>query len=204
MYATLDHLVLATPDLAATVADFHARTGIRPSAGGRHPDRGTHNALVHLGGRAYLEFIAADPDNADVPPPRWMGVDLVTAPTYVRWAVRAQNLSAARAALGTYDPALAQSATGRRTTPAGAQLSWSMSLPRPAPAVEPAPFVIDWSASAAHPTDGLVDHGLRLHELRLSAPRPRALRKLLAALGVGEVPVAEGPPRIRVAFAPWS
>jgi hypothetical protein len=55
--ARLDHLVLATPDLAATVADFTERTGIAPVAGGAHVGLGTRNYLVSLGGSRYLEII---------------------------------------------------------------------------------------------------------------------------------------------------
>jgi hypothetical protein len=48
--AHLDHLVLATPDLAATVAHFTERTGVEPAPGGAHVGLGTRNHLVSLGG----------------------------------------------------------------------------------------------------------------------------------------------------------
>ena len=41
--AELDHLVLATPDLSATVAGLAEAVGVRAAPGGRHPGRGTRN-----------------------------------------------------------------------------------------------------------------------------------------------------------------
>jgi hypothetical protein len=58
MTTVFDHLVYAVPDLAAAVAEFEARTGIRPAAGGSHAGRGTANFLVGLGS-AYLEIMTA-------------------------------------------------------------------------------------------------------------------------------------------------
>ncbi len=49
----LDHLVYATPDLDATVAELERRLGVRAAVGGRHPGLGTRNRLVGLGGRSW-------------------------------------------------------------------------------------------------------------------------------------------------------
>ena len=66
----VDHLVVFAADLAGGV-DWCQRTlGISPTAGGEHPLMGTHNRLLALGGGAYLEIIAIDPDAAAPEPPR--------------------------------------------------------------------------------------------------------------------------------------
>lgn len=58
----LDHLVYAVADLLAGMDEIEQLLGVRPVAGDRHPQYGTHNALLSLGPKTYLEIVAADPD----------------------------------------------------------------------------------------------------------------------------------------------
>lgn len=93
----IDHLVLATPELAATVADL-ARQGLATSPGGAHDGLGTRNALADLGGGAYLEVVGPDPEQPDPGRPRPFGIDGLRGPRLVAWAVRVDDLDAAIAA----------------------------------------------------------------------------------------------------------
>ncbi|MFE7857122.1 VOC family protein [Streptomyces sp. NPDC057403] len=187
--AHLDHLVLATPDLAATVADFTRRTGVAPAPGGAHVGRGTRNFLVGLGGCSYLEIIGADPEQTGPHGPRPFAVDGLTAARTVAWAVSPPDLDAAVAGARArgYDPGDIRPVSRR---PDGTLLRWRLTdgdTQHPSGLV---PFLIDWG-SAVHPSaSGLpVTPLLRLSA---SAPEPAELRPLPAAVDA-ELPLTEGP-----------
>lgn len=57
MKLRLDHVVIAVHDLATAMADYTA-LGFQVLAGGAHPGRESHNALVVFDDGAYLELIA--------------------------------------------------------------------------------------------------------------------------------------------------
>ena len=60
--ATLDHLVVAANNLEAGVHHVIEALGVEPAPGGRHDYMNTHNAVLRLGPKTYLEIIAVDPD----------------------------------------------------------------------------------------------------------------------------------------------
>ena len=112
----LDHLVYATPDLAATVADVTRRTGVAPAPGGAHVGLGTRNYLVGLGGPYYLEIIGPDQEQPDPAHPRPFGIDRLSAPRMVTWAIRPPDLDAAVTAVRAvgHDPGPIRAMSRRR------------------------------------------------------------------------------------------
>ncbi|GHG89189.1 VOC family protein [Streptomyces lanatus] len=178
--ALLDHLVLATPDLAATVADFTRRTGVSPAPGGVHVGLGTRNHLVSLGGASYLEIIGPDPEQSEPGRPRPFDVDGLTGPRTVTWAISPPDLDAAIAAARAqgYDPGSAQPMSRRR--PDGTLLQWRLTDGDDAHPSGLVPFLIDWSATT-HPTASDLPT-TPLLSLSASAPDPEEIRPLLAAL----------------------
>lgn len=194
----VDHLVYAVPDLRAAVADLKERLGVEPSPGGSHP-YGTHNALLSLGGRRYLEIIAPDPAQATAQRDRPLsfGLDDLQTPRLVTWAALAspleEVLAAARAA--GYDPG--EEVAGARTRPDGVALRWrSTKRPEaldgwPPPGDGLVPFLIEWGAGTPHPAETSAQ-GVVLLELSLLHPQPQSVEPMLRALAV-ELPVAEGP-----------
>lgn len=188
--ALLDHLVLATPDLSATVADFARRTGVTPAPGGVHVGLGTRNHLVSLGGACYLEIIGPDPEQSAPGQPRPFEVDGLTAPRTVTWAISPPDLDAAIAAARArgYDPGPAQAMSRRR--PDGTLLRWRLTDGDDAHPSGLVPFLIDWSGTV-HPTASDLP-ATPLLSLRASAPDPDEIRPLLAALGT-DLALTTGP-----------
>jgi hypothetical protein len=188
--AVLDHLVHATPDLDATVAEL-ARRGLVLGPGGAHDGLGTRNALADLGGGAYLEVIGPDPEQPEPGAPRPFGIDGLAAPRLVAWAVRVADLDAAVAAARAagHDPGPARDMARLRGD--GVRLAWRLTPP-PAVVPEVVPFLIAWGA-AEHPSRTAA-RGARLGSFTLQHPDPAGVRERLAALGVAtDLPVERAP-----------
>lgn len=57
----LDHLLWEELRLSEGERRFAELTGVTPAFGGKHPDKGTHNSLLSLGQKKYLEIVSLDP-----------------------------------------------------------------------------------------------------------------------------------------------
>jgi hypothetical protein len=178
----IDHLVYATPDLDQTVDALAERLGVRASPGGRHPGRGTRNALLGLGPGCYLEVVGPDPEQPALPHPRWFLVDEVREPRLVTWAVRDTDLEARSAEAAAAGLALGPIVSGSRQRPEGERLAWRFTDPAVRPADGVVPFFIDWG-TGPHPADALPP-GLRLVTLKAEHPDAR-VGAFLAPLGLG-------------------
>jgi hypothetical protein len=187
MNTELDHLVYATPDLEATCRDLEIRLGVRASAGGQHPGRGTHNALISIGPRAYLEIIAPDPLQPEIRPV-WFGIDQLTKPKLITWAVRVDELEALVKEISP-NVRVGTVRSGRRKTPEGTTLSWQLTEPQLEEGVGLVPFLIEWS-SRQHPAQSAIT-GPRLVQIRIEHPEPELIRKQLNPLRL-EVVIEQG------------
>jgi hypothetical protein len=178
-----DHLVYATPDLAATLRRFADLTGIKPAEGGQHVGRGTRNYLVGLGGQRYLEIIGPDPEQQPDPGrPRPFGIDELTTTELVTWAVHPVDIEerVAKARAAGYDPGSIEPLS--RRTPAGTLLEWRLTQPASGDRIGIVPFLIDWG-STDHPSAGDLP-AAELLVLAATHPDPAAAQAQLAALGV--------------------
>lgn len=174
----LDHLVYATPDLEATCRDLEIRLGVRASAGGQHPGRGTHNALISIGPRAYLEIIGPDPLRLQTKPV-WFGIDQLTAPKLITWAVRVDDLEAFIKEISP-NANVGPVRSGSRKTPEGTTLSWQLTEPQLVQGVGLVPFLIEWN-SHDHPARTAIT-GPPLVQLRIEHPEPELIRKQFNSL----------------------
>ncbi len=187
MTANLDHLVFGAADLATGVAAVAERCGVTPHPGGRHPGFGTHNALTALGGRAYLEVIAPDPEQPTASPMRTM-LEALSTPALITWALATTDLATDAERMAAAGFELEPPIDMER--PVGdVVLRWQVRRPVDA-AGGVVPFLIDWGDSP-HPSTTLT-HDLALVVLHLTTPHVDRLTAALVALGVHGVEVRHG------------
>ncbi|MCB9264753.1 MAG: VOC family protein [Lewinellaceae bacterium] len=186
----VDHLIYAAPTLESGMDSIEALLGVRPVYGGAHPGRGTHNAVLALGPEAYLEVIAPDPAQPDVPRPLWIAADRVAEPRLIYWAAKCNDLEGVVAKARRDGLELGEIFAGSRSLPDGRILHWQLTDPGVNPAGGIVPFFIDWG-DTLHPAKGLPVGGklLSLEALHPEAERVQAQLRLLE-LGL---PVHPGP-----------
>ena len=134
--ATLDHLVVAAAHLDEGAAWLESRLGVALAPGGRHAAMGTHNRLLRLGPKCYLEVIAVDPAAPAPGRPRWFGLDdaatrarIAERPRLVHWVARTNDLATASAAClelpGEILPLSRDSLRWRISVPADGNRRWT-------------------------------------------------------------------------------
>jgi len=182
----LDHLVVACATLVQGDAWLRELAGVPSAPGGSHPGWGTHNRLLRLDARTYLELIAPDPAQAEPALPRPFGLDdlalrerIAERPRLVHYVCGVPALEAIAGLDPGYDPGPIMSMTR------GA-LSWRITMPQDAASAARRwsetgrlqPTLIEWAGGAApgrHPVDTLAASGVTLARLRLCAPPDLAL-----------------------------
>jgi hypothetical protein len=161
-------------------------------AGGEHARMGTHNRLLRLGEKLYLEVIAANPAVPHPGRPRWFQLDepdSVRVPRLATWAVRCDDIRSAAAAsqlpLGKIE------AMNRET------FEWLLTVPEDGKLGLHglAPALIQWQ-TASHPADTLKDRGCSLIRLEGFHAQPEKVTGVLKSIrfeGVFEVSARETP-----------
>ena len=180
----LDHLIVAARTLDEGAAWIEERVGVAPVPGGKHASMGTHNRLLGLGQRVYLEVIAIDPDAPAPARPRWFELDtpqmrerLAQGPALIHWVMRTgaieedvrrcpEPLEILSLARGDYRWRIGVAADGR------------------IPCRGRCATLIQWEGNR-HPADNLPDSGCRLVELDTSAALPKA--RIATRLGIRDL-----------------
>jgi glyoxalase-like protein len=186
MSATLDHLVVAAATLDQGEDHLESLLGARPQRGGKHVAMGTHNSVLKLGPRTYLELIAIDPEGQAPTRTRWFAMDtaamraaLVERPRLIHWVARTDDIEAARRAspidLGSAHPVERGAFRWRITIPDDGHL----------PGDGIVPTLLQWDV-VQHPADEMPDSDVQLAALAGAHPEPAAIRAALARLALGD------------------
>ena len=179
MAATCDHLLWGAANLDVGIAALEERTDVRATAGGQHPDLGTHNAIAALGRKRFLEVIAPDP--ALQPGALARRLAAMKSPALIMWAARTSSAvdTAARAEAEGYQVAVVE---GHRSRPDGKLARWTNVFVTGHGGGTLVPFFIEWHGDSNPAYDG--PGGLRLRALRAETPQVEGLRAVLRALDV--------------------
>ena len=186
MIVALDHLVVAAATLEQGEDHLESLLGSRPQRGGKHLAMGTHNSVLKLGPRTYLELIATDPQGRAPARPRWFAMDtaamrnlLAEGPRLIHWVARTDDIEAARRA-NRIDP-------GRVHPMERGAFRWRITIPDDGhlPGDGLVPTLIQWDVPN-HPADGMSDSGVGLSALAGAHPEPAPIRAALASLGLGD------------------
>jgi len=184
--AHLDHLIVAATTLADGIEFIAEVTGVVPQPGAKHVAMGTHNALLRLGDRVYLEIIAIDPDGEKPPRPRWFDLDDITLrselterPQLISWVARSADIERAVAAcvipLGTVTPMERGDYRWRITIPDDGK--------RPAKGI--VPTLIQWDVPM-HPADRLPPSKVSIAQVAATHSNSAYVRSALATLGLAD------------------
>lgn len=173
--------MIACGDLEQGSAWLREKLGVEPEPGGKHTTMGTHNRLLRLGPRQYLELLAIDPD-ADPPAhARWFGLDergtrerAARGPFPLTWVAATDDLDEAVARapeLGVIQELSRGSLQWRIALPEGGSLRFDGVMPT----------LIQW-LGGAHPCDRLEDRGCELVSLALRHPAASDIAMALQVL----------------------
>jgi Glyoxalase-like domain len=154
------------------------RLRLEMQPGGRHERMGTHNCLLRIGARSYLEVIAVDPDGIKPEVPRWFGLDSFAGkPRLLHWVARVTT----QADLET----VRLPAHGRIHDMTRGSFSWRITIPADGglPGDGLIPTLIAWDSDSSHPCDLLEPNNCSL--VRLEGTHPEADRITWGLLELG-------------------
>ncbi|MDP3650823.1 MAG: VOC family protein [Rhodoferax sp.] len=217
MKTQIDHLVVVAQTLEQGVQWCEATLGITPGPGGEHAQYGTHNRLFKIATPshplAYFEIIAINPDAkkpANALAKRWFDMDdaalqaaVATAPRLVHFVANTDDIQAARIALKAQGidrgPAVHASRHSRRGV-----LQWQITVREDGQRLfnGALPSLIQWGKPDAaeplrlHPRNSLPRSGVTLQGITVTHPTAAKLQAAYDAIGLGGIPLAEGPANI--------
>lgn len=187
----IDHIAITAPSLEAGVEYVRQTLGVSPQVGGEHPRMGTHNCLLKLGEKCYLEVISINPDAPSPNRPRWFQLDAPDPCQPIRlatWIARTDDIHAA----ATASPV----ALGQVEPMSRGRMNWLITIPADGslPMQGIAPALIQWD-TRIHPAATLPESGCALVYLEGFHPDAGKVTRVLESIGFeGDFRVCALPP----------
>ena len=175
----IDHVVITAPSLEAGADYVRQMLGVNPPIGGEHLRMGTHNCLLKLGEKIYLEVISINPYAPQPNRQRWFELDEADSSQPIRlatWIAGTNDIHAASSA--------SPIALGEIEAMSRGQLNWLITIPADGglPLHGIAPTLIQWSGGV-HPATSLQESGCSLVRLEGFHPEAGKVVSVLDSIG---------------------
>ncbi|MEJ0056133.1 MAG: VOC family protein [Bacteroidota bacterium] len=177
----LDHILLGVSDLQKGIQLVKEKTGVEAAEGGKHPNIGTHNALISLGENQYLEIIAPNPGEKLID--EYSFLKDLKEPSVFTWAVHTNNMEEVLKKINAAGYKNYGISDGSRLTKEGKKLSWRSLGMEVAPDDGLIPFFIEWGKDTVHPSI-TSPKGCKLQSLELTHPKPVEIETVLKNAGI--------------------
>lgn len=157
----IDHVILGTRDLDAAAHRLWEQHGLASYEGGVHPEYGTANRIVPLGG-CYIEImgIADDAVAGTNPLGRFVLSQIDAGDRWIAWCLRPEDIESTAARIGS------AAIPGRRMRPEGQTVTWRLAGLEIALAEPPLPFFIAWDDPAQMPGRQPLEHRTDVKAIR--------------------------------------
>ena len=182
--AELDHVLLGTRSLEEGIAFIKDKIGVEALKGGKHPSIGTHNALISLGEKRYLEIIAPDPDAKLIP--AFDFLKNMQIPHLFTWAAHTENIEELAAVIKKSGYGNSGIKAGSRQRTDGKLLKWR-TISVETGIKDLVPFFIEWDKDTVHPS---IDSpgGCKIKAYEILYSDPEKLKVIFSNLGL-KIPV---------------
>jgi hypothetical protein len=148
----IDHVLYGVHDLADAEKWFADSYGLRTIGGGTHPDWGTANLIIPVGGDQYVELIGVVERSSEHPLARVLTSMVSAGDRPVAACLRPDDLDATARRLDL------EITPATRTNPDGVTLTWRMAGLPAALGTDRLPFFIEWPGRRGNPElDGIGD-----------------------------------------------
>ncbi len=184
----IDHVLLGVSDLATGIEFIKEITGLTPQPGGIHPHLGTHNALISLGEKKYLEVIAPLPGEKLIR--QFEIIRTFSKPNLFTWSAHTDDIDGLCERVNQSGIEHSDIADGSRVTDAGTALRWR-TLSLNSVGGQLVPFFIEWSPDTIHPSVSS-PKGCLLKSFKIFDPYPKQVEQILKSVGLSSK-VEHGP-----------